>query len=297
MADKKDEHPRHNRAPLAYENKKFLGGPEGRGLRILAEYQEPLSRFRRERIQDTIVFFGSARFHSHSEAKESLELLEKPGSATPAPQEEQERVRRARADVEMARYYEDARRLSFMITQWSKTINQPRHRFVVCTGGGPGIMEAANRGASEAGGKTIGMNINLPFEQMPNPYITPDLNFEFHYFFMRKLWFAYLAKALVVFPGGFGTFDEMFELLTLVQTEKLAKRICVVIYGKEYWDRVINFQALVDAGTISPKDLNLFHWANTPEEAFEHLRAELTEHHLEQWNTREKEPEIAKTRP
>ncbi|MDR3746913.1 MAG: TIGR00730 family Rossman fold protein [Acidobacteriota bacterium] len=297
MADKKDEHPRHNRAPLAYENKKFLNGPEGRGLRILAEYQEPLSRFRRERIQDTIVFFGSARFHSHSEAKESLELMEKPGSATPAPREEQDRVRRARADVEMARYYEDARRLSFMITQWSKTINQPRHRFVICTGGGPGIMEAANRGASEAGGKTIGMNINLPFEQMPNPYITPDLNFEFHYFFMRKLWFAYLAKALVVFPGGFGTFDEMFELLTLAQTEKLAKRICVVVYGKEYWDRVINFQALVDAGTISPQDLNLFHWANSPEEAFEHLRAELTEHHLEPVNTREKEPEIAKTRP
>ena len=297
MADKKDEHPRHNRSPLAYENKKFLNGPEGRSLRILAEYQEPLSRFRRERIQDTVVFFGSARFHSPSQAQESLELLEKPGSAALAPPEEQERIRRARAHVEMARYYEDARRLAFMITQWSKTINQPRHRFVICTGGGPGIMEAANLGASEAGGKTIGMNINLPFEQMPNPYITPDLNFEFHYFFMRKLWFAYLAKALVVFPGGFGTFDEMFELLTLAQTEKLAKRISVVIYGKEYWDRVINFQALVDAGTISPNDLNLFHWANTPDEAFAHLRAELTEHHLDQGNQREKEPEIAKTRP
>ncbi len=158
-------------------------------------------------------------------------------------------------------------------------------------------MEAANLGASEAGGKTIGMNINLPFEQMPNAYITPELNFEFHYFFMRKLWFAYLAKALVVFPGGFGTFDELFELLTLAQTEKLAKKICIVIYGKEYWDRVINFQALVDSGTISPKDLELFHWANTPDEAFEILHSELTQHHLDQWNTREKEPEIAKTRP
>jgi uncharacterized protein (TIGR00730 family) len=234
--DKKDKHPGSNRSPLAYENKKFLNGPDGRSLRILAEYQEPLSRFRRERIQDTIVFFGSARFHSRSHAEEALQLLDKPGSATPAPAEEQERIRLAKADVAMARYYEDARRLAFLITHWTKSISQPRHRFVICTGGGPGIMEAANLGASEAGGKTIGMNINLPFEQMPNPYITPDLNFEFHYFFMRKLWFAYLAKALVVFPGGFGTFDELFELLTLAQTEKLAKHICVVIYGKEYWD-------------------------------------------------------------
>jgi uncharacterized protein (TIGR00730 family) len=297
MADKTDEHPRHNRAPLAYENKKFLNSPDGRILRILAEYQEPLSRFRRERIQDTIVFFGSARFHSRSQAEEALQLLDKPGSATPAPEEEQERIRRARADVEMARYYEDARKLAFLITQWTKTINQPRHRFVITTGGGPGIMEAANLGAAEAGGKTIGLNINLPFEQMPNPYISPELNFEFHYFFMRKLWFAYLSKALVVFPGGFGTFDELFELLTLTQTEKLAKRICIVVYGKDYWDRVINFQALVDAGTISPKDLQLFHWANTPEEAFEYLRADLTTHHMEQWGPRDKEPEIAKTRP
>ncbi len=297
MADKKDGPPQQHRSPLAYENKKFLNGPDGRILRILAEYQEPLARFRRERIQDTIVFFGSARFHSRSQAEQGLQLLDKPGSAAAAPPEEQERIRLAKADVEMARYYEDARRLAFMITQWTKTINQARHRFVICTGGGPGIMEAANLGASEAGGKTIGMNIALPFEQMPNPYITPDLNFEFHYFFMRKLWFAYLSKALVVFPGGFGTFDELFELLTLAQTEKLAKRICVVVYGKDYWDRVINFQAFVDAGTISPKDLELFHWANTPEEAFEYLRADLTRHHLEPQVTTDKEPDIMKTRP
>ena len=295
MNDKNDLHA--NRSPLAYENKKFLNGPDGRTLRIMAEYQEPLSRFRRERIQDTIVFFGSARFHSRSQAEEALQLLDKPGSAMPAPPEEQARIRRAKADVEMACYYEDARRLAFMITQWTKSINQPRHRFVICTGGGPGIMEAANLGASEAGGKTIGMNINLPFEQMPNPYITPELNFEFHYFFMRKLWFAYLAKALVIFPGGFGTFDELFELLTLAQTEKLAKRICIVIYGKKYWDRVVNFEALVDAGTISPDDLNLFHWANTPEEAFECLKEELTHYHLEPQRFRDKGPDIAKTRP
>ena len=298
MSDKDDNIPRKGqRVPLAYENKRFLESPDGRILRILSEYQEPLARFRRERIQDTIVFFGSARFHSRSDAEEALMLLEKPGSAKPAPAEEQELVRLARADVEMAHYYEEARELAFLLTTWTKTLNQARHRFVVCTGGGPGIMEAANRGAMEAGGKSIGLNINLPFEQIPNEYITPDLNFEFHYFFMRKLWFAYLAKALVVFPGGFGTFDELFELLTLTQTEKLAKRICVVVYGSDYWHRVVNFDTLVEAGTISPKDLDLFHFADSPQEAFEHLRSHLELHHLDPRNQREKEPEIAKTRP
>ena len=294
-----DHNPTHKgqRAPLAYENKKFLDGPDGRILRILAEYQEPLSRFRRERIQDTVVFFGSARFHSRSDAEEALTLLEKPGSAKPAPPEEQERVSRAKADVEMARYYEDARELAGLITTWTKTLGQSRHRFVVCTGGGPGIMEAANRGAYEAGGKSIGLNINLPFEQIPNPYITPELNFEFHYFFMRKLWLAYLAKALVVFPGGFGTFDELFELLTLAQTEKLAKRMGVVVYGSEYWRRMVNFDGLVAAGTISPRDLDLFHFADSPVDAFEILRSHLELHHLDQHNHREREPEIAKTRP
>lgn len=299
MTDNNEDQFRFPRATLAYENRKFLNSPDGRILRILAEYLEPLSRFRRERIQDTIVFFGSARFHSLSQATEALQLLEKPGSAKPAPVEEQLRFRRARADVEMARYYEDARQLAFKITSWAKSLNQTRSRFVVCTGGGPGIMEAANLGASEAGGKTIGLNINLPFEQMPNPFITPELNFEFHYFFMRKLWFAYLAKALVVFPGGFGTFDELFELLTLAQTEKMAKRMTIIIYGQEYWNRAINFEALVDSGTISPKDLELFHWASNPDEAFEYLKTELTVHHLAPQPSRDKgpEPDIAKTRP
>ncbi len=295
MPDKDNPLPHPNqRVPLAYENKKFLNGPDGRILRILAEYQEPLSKFRRERIQDTIVFFGSARFHSREQTEQALRELRATGGDTP---EAQERMRRAESDLENARWYEDARQLSFKIAKWTQTISQPRHRFVVCTGGGPGIMEAANRGASEAGGKTIGLNINLPFEQIPNPYITPELNFEFHYFFMRKLWFAYLAKALVVFPGGFGTFDEMFELLTLAQTEKLAKHIGVVVYGKEYWDKIVNFQALVDAGTISAKDLDLIHWANTPDEAFKFLRADLEQHHIEHSSSVEKEPEIAKTRP
>jgi hypothetical protein len=285
------------RARLAYENPEFVNSPDGRLIRILAEYTEPLARFRRERIQDTIVFFGSARFHSRSEADRALELLDNTGSTQPAPPEEQPasipsiqdgsasdlQRRRAVAAVEMARYYEDARRLAGMMTRWAATVpsNPPgRHRFVVTSGGGPGIMEAANRGAYEAGGKSIGLNIRLPFEQHPNPYITPELNFEFHYFFMRKLWFAYLAKALVVFPGGFGTLDEMFELLTLAQTHKLAKKMTVVIYGGDYWKRVLNLHALVDCGAISPKDVDLFQFAETPEQAFAMLRDGLTANHL-----------------
>jgi len=292
--EKKDPMPHPNqRVPLAYENKKFLNGPDGRILRILAEYQEPLSKFRRERIQDTIVFFGSARIHSRAEAEAELRSI---GEAGTTPAEMPELRQRTAANLAMSRYYEDARRLAFLISKWTQTIAQPRHRFVVCTGGGPGIMEAANRGASEAGGKTIGLNIHLPFEQVPNPYITPELNFEFHYFFMRKLWFAYLAKALVVFPGGFGTFDEMFELLTLAQTEKLAKHIGVVVYGREYWRKIINFEALVEAGTISAKDLEMIRWADTPEEAYEILRADLEEHHIERGGDADKTPDIAKTR-
>ena len=316
--------PKAFRSPLAYENPHFTSGPEGRSLRILAEYWEPLSRFRKERIQDTVVFFGSARFNSMSSAQEGMQMLEKPGSMQSAPPEEQPlgkgiaadreeleaitgvdargelslNLKRAKAAIEMARYYEDARRLAHMLTEWTMSIPSKRHRFVVTSGGGPGIMEAANLGAWEAGGKTIGLNIRLPYEQMPNPYITPALNFEFHYFFMRKYWFAYLAKALVVFPGGFGTMDELFELLTLAQTGKLAKKMTVIIYGREYWNRVVNFQALSDWGAISPKDLDLFHFADTPEEGFAILKENLTRHHLEAPQVRRgagEGPEIAKT--
>jgi uncharacterized protein (TIGR00730 family) len=312
------ELPQLDRAQLAYENPAFLNSADGRLIRILAEYTEPLARFRRERIQDTVVFFGSARFHSLAETNpaspeaastvapgRTLNLLNNTGALAPAPSSEQPASipeivegkaselgrRRAVAAVEMARYYEDARRLSSMVTTWAQTIPaapsasmpvQPqRHRFVVTSGGGPGIMEAANRGAHEAGGKTIGLNIRLPFEQRPNPYITPALNFEFHYFFMRKLWFAYLAKALVVFPGGFGTIDEMFEVLTLVQTHKLAKKITVVVYGSEYWKKVLDFQWLIDTGAISPGDVNLFQFADTPEQAFELLKQGLITNFLE----------------
>ena len=285
-------------APLAYENQPFINSPDGRILRILAEYQEPLSRFRREQIQDTVVFFGSARFQGGDAAKENLAAVEK-SDAQASPAEKQASLKRARAAVDMARYYEDARRLAFLLTEWSIQIPARRRRFDVTTGGGPGIMEAANLGAHQAGGKSIGLNINLPFEQNPNSYITPSLNFEFHYFFMRKFWFAYLAKALVIFPGGFGTIDELFEILTLAQTDKLAKKILVVIYGSEYWHRIMNFQAFVDAGTISPDDLNLFKFVDSPEEAFAFLRDGLTEYHLGGESKKEKEvlPDIAKTRP
>src|SRR5256885_698714 len=310
------------KAPVAYENPQFLNSPDGRGMRILAEYQEPLSRFRRERIQDTVVFFGSARFANLSSAQNALQLLEKPGSATLAPAHEQPatldgalhgrenslKLKRAKAAVDMARYYEDARRLAFLLTKWSMKLQSKRHRFVVTSGGGPGIMQAANLGASEAGGKTIGLNIRLPFEQFPNRYITPELNFEFHYFFMRKYWFAYLAKALVIFPGGFGTLDELFEILTLAQTEKLAKKIIVLIYGKEYWNRVLNLDALVETGTISPEDKELFCFVDTPEEGFELLKEGLIKYHLQPQHIPAPEPdkddgkdhgetpEIAKTR-
>jgi len=276
-------------APLAYENPEFLNSPDGRVLRIMSEYVEPLARFRREQIQDTVVFFGSARFRSLDDARKAVE---KAGS--------DEDAKLARAHLDMARYYEDARHMAFMLSQWAATIPARRRRFVVTTGGGPGIMEAANRGAQEAQSKSIGLNIRLPFEQYPNPYITPALNFEFHYFFMRKFWFAYLAKALVIFPGGFGTLDELFEILTLAQTQKLAKKILVVIYGREYWDKLINFQTMIDGAAISPKDLELFKIVDSPEEGFEYLRDGLIKYHLGPDRPKrvgEVVPEIAKTNP
>jgi len=313
------------KSPLAYKNSAFLNGPDGRALRFLAEYSEPLARFRREKIQDTVVFFGSARFKNQERTGRALQFLEKTGSVAIAPPHEQPngmeqrtsedeeiqsitgvdshgelslKMKRVKAAVEMSRYYEDARALAKMHTEWAMSLPFKRHRFVVTSGGGPGIMEAANLGAYEARGKTIGLNIQLPFEQMPNPYISPELNFEFHYFFMRKYWFAYLAKALVVFPGGFGTFDEMFELLTLAQTGKLAKKIIVILYGSEFWNKVINFQALADWGTISPADLDLFHFADTPQEAFNIMKSELTKYHLQPQRPEKGDaPEIARTLP
>ncbi len=280
------------RAPLAYENTEFLESPDGRIFRILAEYQEPLGRFRHERIADTVVFFGSARFRARDVSHAQLELLENSYSAIPAPLQEQPaspdeqaagkstdlKLSLAQTAVEMSRFYEDARTLAHMVSTWAKDLSGPLHRFVITSGGGPGIMEAANRGAYEAGARSIGLNIKLPFEQFPNRFVTPELNFEFSYFFMRKFWFAYLAKALVVFPGGFGTIDEMFEILTLVQTGKFAKPLTVVIYGSEYWKSVLNLEALIARGAIAQRDLKLFQFADTPEEAFALLQAGLSAH-------------------
>jgi len=282
--------------PLAYLFPEFLESAEARPIRILAEYLEPLRRFRDQKIQDTVVFFGSARVDSRERAERALRTLRARGVNT-ADDKFQAELMRSRKAVEWARYYEEARELARLLTAWSRTLQSDNHRFVVTSGGGPGIMEAANRGAREAGGKTIGLNIRLPFEQGANPYITEGLHFEFHYFFMRKFWFAYLAKALVVFPGGFGTFDELFEILTLAQTDKLSKKIDVILYGREYWDQILNLSPMVEWGAIAEEDLELIHFSETPMDAFERLRAQLIENHLEPQNRQETEtPGIAKTR-
>jgi hypothetical protein len=282
--------------PLAYLDREFLDSEEARPIRILAEYLEPLRRFRVQNIQDTVVFFGSARIHSREHAEAALARLMHRLTGTAAADSD-EGVIRGRKAVEWSRYYEDARELARLLTTWSRELGAPHHRFVVTSGGGPGIMEAANRGAKEAGGKTVGLNIKLPYEQGPNRYITEGLHFEFHYFFMRKFWFAYLAKALVIFPGGFGTLDEMFEILTLMQTEKLAKQIQVILYGADYWDRILDLDPMVEWGAISPHDLRLLQRADTPAEAFELLKTHLTTHHIEPPTAQEmKAPGIAKTR-
>ena len=281
--------------PLAYHNEEFLESTDARPIRILAEYLEPARRFRQENIQDTVVFFGSARVHSREMAQLNLEKLtkvkgrRKVGHAAA--------LKRSRKAVEWSRYYEDARELAGMLTRWSLSLEEPRRRFVVCSGGGPGIMEAANRGAREAGGKTIGLNIRLPFEQGPNPYITEGLHFEFHYFFMRKFWFAYLAKALVIFPGGFGTLDEMFEILTLAQTRKLSKKLLVILYGSEYWSEVFDLRPLAEWGAINEQDLQLLCRVDTTRAAFEELKDHLTKHHMVPDTAQEnRAPGIAKTR-
>jgi len=282
--------------PLAYLDPEFLESEEGRPVRILSEYLDPLKRFRDQRIQDTVVFFGSARVDSRERAERSLQTLRARGEMHADDHYENE-LKRSRKAVEWARFYEDARELARLLTEWTGSLQSDNHRFVVTSGGGPGIMEAANRGAREGGGKTIGLNIRLPFEQDANPYITKGLHFEFHYFFMRKFWFAYLAKALVIFPGGFGTLDELFEILTLAQTDKLSKKIGVVLYGREYWEKVLDLQPMAEWGAIAEKDLELLHYADTPADAFQHLRDHLIAHHLEPTTAQEASaPGIAKTR-
>jgi uncharacterized protein (TIGR00730 family) len=258
------------RQPKAYMNQRFLESRAARGLRILSEYVEPLSRFARHRVNDTIVFMGSARLLPRDVAAAAVAEAEKSGSG----------VDKARMALELSDYYEAARELANRLTDWSKKIEKQQHRFVVCTGGGPGIMEAANRGASEAKGLNVGLTISIPNEEFDNPYVSRELHFHFHYFFMRKFWFVYLAKAVVLFPGGFGTLDEMFEILTLVQTRKMRKRLPIVLFGAKFWNDVINFDALVRYGTVSAEDLQLFHRTDSIDEAFEIVTRSLIENAL-----------------
>jgi uncharacterized protein (TIGR00730 family) len=285
----------NNDHPLAYEDDDFMESTEARPIRILAEYLDPLRRFKAHNIQDTVVFFGSARVLSRTLAQRNLTRLEK--SAIRDKADYKAALKRHRKALEWSRYYEDARALAKRLTKWSMGLEAQRHRFVVCSGGGPGIMEAANRGAKEAGGKSIGLNIRLPFEQAPNRYITEDLVFNFHYFFMRKFWFAYLAKALVIFPGGFGTIDEMFEILTLAQTRKLSKKLCVILYGSEYWNDVFKLEPLAEWGAINEEDLKLLCRVDSVDGAFAELQRHLMTHHMVPQTPQEtKAPGIAKTR-
>jgi len=255
----------------AYRNESFINSPEARELRILAEYVEPETRFEKYNVSDTIVFFGSARALPRDEANKRLDAARNHGGD----------VARAERDLGLSRYYEEARALAGRLTEWSKGLEGTKRRFLVCTGGGPGIMEAANRGASEAGGINIGFNVSLPMEQNDNPFITRELDFEFHYFFMRKFWFFYLAKAIVVFPGGFGTLDEFFEVLTLIQTEKTRKRIPIVLFGKAFWGDALNLEALVRHGTVSAGDLDLFFETDSVDDAFDYIVSSLEQHALD----------------
>jgi uncharacterized protein (TIGR00730 family) len=269
----------------AYQDVDFLNSSDGRTIRIITEYLQPKSKFKKNKVMDTIVFFGSARMKARRDALRDYNSIK---SSNPKQTENfASKLREAQLYLDMSRYYEDAAELSKRLTEWSMNLETSANRFIVCTGGGPGIMEAANKGAKKAGGYSIGLNISIPFEQFVNNYVTPDLSFEFHYFFMRKFWFAYLSKALVVFPGGFGTMDEMFEIMTLVQTAKLRKKLAVIIYDKKYWTKIINFDALVELGMISKSDLSLFTMCDTIDEAYVAIIK-----HLKKYYSKEKEPKV-----
>ena len=265
--------PERPRSPVkAYRNPGFLNSKDARALRILAEYLEPKSRFERHRVDDTIVFMGSARVKSREQAEAELRTAEAGGAG----------LDRAHMALKMSAYYEAARELALRLTRWSKELDPDERRFVVCTGGGPGIMEAANRGAAGARGMNVGLTISIPVAEFDNPYVTRELAFHFHYFFMRKFWFAYLAKAVIVFPGGFGTLDELFELLTLVQTRKMRKPMPIVLFGTEYWRQVIDFDALVRHGTINAPDVELMHRTDSVDDAYDWTVRQLAEHALGQ---------------
>lgn len=269
----------------AYQDLDFLNSSDGRSIRMLTEYLQPKGKFKKHKIMDTIVFFGSARLKSRKEATKEYNKIK---SSNPKQTENfAVKLREAQHFLNMSKYYEDAVELSKRLTEWSMSLETTANRFIVCTGGGPGIMEAANKGAKKAGGYSIGLNISIPFEQFVNNYVTPDLSFEFHYFFMRKFWFAYLSKALIVFPGGFGTMDELFEILTLVQTAKVRKKLAVIIYDKKYWSKIINFDALVDMGMISKSDLSVFSMCDSVDEAYDAVIK-----HLKRYYSKEKEPSV-----
>ncbi|MEK6594011.1 MAG: TIGR00730 family Rossman fold protein [Pseudomonadota bacterium] len=263
---------RQHRPVKAYRNPSFLNSKDARALRILAEYLEPKSRFEHHSVDDTIVFMGSARTLSREQAEAALRKAENGDG----------KLEDARMALKMSGYYEAACELAFRLTQWSKALDPQTRRFVVCTGGGPGIMEAANRGAAEARGKNVGLTISIPMEEFDNQYVTRELAFHFHYFFMRKFWFAYLAKAVIVFPGGFGTLDELFELLTLVQTHKMKKPLPIVLFGTEYWRQVIDFDALVRHGVINAQDVELMHRTDSVDDAYDWIVRQLAEHALGQ---------------
>jgi uncharacterized protein (TIGR00730 family) len=274
----------------AYEDMDFLNSADGRIVRILSEFLEPQSRFRKNKIVDTIVFFGSARLLPKKDATKMLNKFQKidPKKAKNLASE----LRMAEHYVRMSKYYEDAVELSRKLTEWSMSLRTNANRFIVCTGGGPGIMEAANKGAKLAGGYSIGLNISLPFEQFVNPYVSDKLSFEFHYFFMRKFWFAYLAKSLIVFPGGFGTMDEFFEILTLRQTGKIKKKMLLVVYDENYWKDIVNFEALVNNALISESDLELFKFCNNVDEAFKVIKEFFEKNYLTANEVKREEPKI-----
>ncbi len=255
-----------------YYNREFLGSPDGRSIRLLSEYFGPFQRFKRNNIQDTIVFFGSARLKSEKEAKSALKAAPKNIS--------KKKKDRLLTDLEMSYYYESARELSYRMTKWSKKLKYKKKRFIVTSGGGGGIMAAANQGAAEAKGLAVGLSISLPFEKVGNEWISDDLEINFHYFFMRKFWFLYLAKAMVVWPGGFGTLDEVMEVLTLIQTQKLRKQIPIVLFDSHFWNEVVNWEFLADKGVISRSDLDLFHVSDTVEDAYKYLTKKITATHL-----------------
>ena len=283
---KKEKSNKANRiykAKKAYDNPQFLHSKEGRVIRMMAEYLHPKQKLELKKVNKTIIFFGSARIRPAEYYEEQLKQLNKtlPNADIAHKESIQSKIDQFEKAKSMSHYYDEARRLSYLLSKWSSTLPK-KLRYHICTGGGPGIMEAANRGAKEGGAKSIGLNISLPFEQFPNPYITKGLNFEFHYFFMRKLWFVMLAHGLIVFPGGFGTLDEMMEVLTLRQTHKTIKPLPIIIYSRKYWESAINFDFLVEQGTISAQDLNLFKFVDTPEEGFELMKNELINFEKEQ---------------